>query len=80
MLKICMLELYQLSAATHFMLRGRNILEMKQLMLLNNSLASLHLSYCCLIWAINYPTSLISLVSLQKKKRACRAILALPYC
>ena len=36
-----------------------------------------HLSYCCFVWAINYPASLIRLVGLQK--RAARVILGFPY-
>ena len=66
------------SVAIGLMFRGRNVLETKHLILLYNSLALPHLSYCCLIWAINYPTSLGRLVGLQK--RAARVILGLSYC
>ena len=44
--------------------------------LLYKSLALRHLSYCCLIWAINYPASLIRLVGPQK--RAVGVIIELP--
>ena len=60
-----------------FLYRGREVLDCKELQLLYNSVLLPHLTYCNLVWGINYPTNLNKLQQLQK--RAARVILGLKY-
>lgn len=60
-----------------FLYRGREILTCIQLKLLYNAILLPHLTYCNLVWGINYPTHLNRLHLLQK--RAARVILGLGY-
>ena len=57
--------------------RGREVLERKDLKLLYNAIVLPHLTYCNLVWGINYRTNLNRLQLLQK--RAARVILGLRY-
>jgi len=68
----------KVSVAIGFMFRAKPVLEKPQLTALYNALVLPHLSYCNLIWAINFPTHINRTFLLQK--RAARVILGLPYC
>ena len=67
----------KLTVGIGFLYRGREVLGLKELMLLYNTLLLPHLNYCSLVWGINYPTNLHKLQILQK--RAIRVILGLGY-
>ena len=67
----------KLAVGIGFLYRGRDVLEQKQLKLLYNAIILPHLTYCNLVWGINYPTYLSRLQMLQK--RAARVILGLGY-
>ena len=68
------LKLAQLSGV----IRGaKQLLNKSQLMLLYNALIFPHLTYCCLIWGINYQSHLKRILLLQK--RIARHILGLSY-
>ena len=67
----------KVSTAIGFMFRGKPVLERPQLISLYNTLVLPHLSYCNLIWAINFSTHINRLYLLQK--RAARVILNLSY-
>ena len=67
----------KLSIGIGFLYRGREILNSKQLTLLYKAIIQPHLTYCNLIWGINYPTHIKKLHILQK--RAARVILGLKY-
>ena len=68
----------KLAVGIGFLYRGREVLDRKELTLLYNSILLPSLTYCNLIWGINYPTHLHRLNVLQK--RAARVILGLGYC
>ena len=67
----------KLAIGIGFLYRGREVLNYKQLTLLHNTILLPHITYCNLIWGINYPTSINKLYILQK--RAARVILGLRY-
>ena len=68
------LKLAQLSGV----IRGtKQLLSKSQLTLLYNALIFPHLTYCCLIWGINYQSHLKRLLLLQK--RIARHVLGLAY-
>ena len=67
----------KIAIATGFLYRGREVLGRRELKLLYNTTILPHLSYCNLVWGINYPTNLLRLQLLQKK--AARVILGLQY-
>ena len=60
-----------------FLYRGREVLNRNQLTLLYNAILLPNLTYCNLIWGINYPSHLDRLLLLQKK--AARVILGIGY-
>ena len=65
----------KISTGIGLMARGKEILETKQLKFIYNALVLPHLSYCSLVWGINYNSYTIRLLRLQK--RAARLILGL---
>ena len=67
----------KLSIGIGFLYRGREVLNYKQLTLLYNAILVPHITYCNLVWGINYPTYINKLYILQK--RAARVILGLRY-
>ena len=68
------LKLAQLSGVIR---DAKQLLSKSQLMLLYNALIFPHLTYCCLIWGINYQSHLKRLLLLQK--RIARHVLGLAY-
>ena len=67
----------KVSTAIGFMFRGEPILERPQLIAIYNALVLPHLSYCNIVWSINFSTHINRLFLLQK--RAARVILNLSY-
>ena len=67
----------KISLSIGFMYRGKDLMDIKQLKLLYNTIVLPHYSYCSLVWGINFVTHLKRLCLLQK--RAARVILGLRY-
>ena len=67
----------KLSIGVGFLYRGREVLNYRQLTLLYRAIIEPHITYCNLVWGINYPTHIDRLYILQK--RAARVILGLRY-
>ena len=67
----------KLSAGIGIMFRGKDVLESTQLKLLYNTLLLPHLTYCNLVWGINFESYTQRILLLQK--RAARVILGLGY-
>ena len=67
----------KLSVGIGLLYRGREVLNRNQLTLLYNTILLPNLTYCNLIWGINFPSHLDRLKILQK--RAARVILGIGY-